>query len=157
MRWLGYLCAAVLVTGCALGDVDADGPDTMVGLTETQLVGTWIPESGSGYLSFSSDGTVTVSGMPFAWFRDEFATLPPTSLVDGTGTWTVGPDSARSDDLPDLVLFGVDELAGAPIKFGLQLHAQCDGSRVILSGGATPLAKDGLGVHAAQITSHWHA
>jgi len=145
VRWLGYLCAAVLIAGCALGDVASTAPDITVGLTETQLAGTWVPESGPGYLSFSADGTVAISGMPFSWFRDEFATPPAGSaLVDGSGTWTIGLDRARSDGLADMVLLGVEELGDTAIKFALPLYAECDGSHVVLAGGAAPLTKDGI-------------
>jgi hypothetical protein len=81
--------------------------------------------------------------MPFTWFRDEVDPALST-LVDGSGGWTIGPNPFQSDDLIDRVDLGVDRLALSSINESLPLDAQCDGSRVFLAGGTVALYKDGL-------------
>src|SRR5262249_34278462 len=141
MRWrTGVLTvvAMAVASGCAFGDIDAGGPDTRVGLTPTQVVGTWTVSQGGGSVTFEPDGTFTATGIP----ATDFAVLPPSTSgkVDGTGTWTLGPNEAQNDQLPDLVdlVFRTIDRSGIG-GMNMPLDAQCDGANVFLSFGHTSL------------------
>jgi hypothetical protein len=146
MRWRTSLLTVVMAataSGCAFGDINPGGPDTRFGLTTTQVVGTWTVSQGSGSVTFEQGGTFTATGIPATAFE---GLLPDSSgTVNGTGTWTLGPNHVQDDQLPDLVDLEFrtidDSESGGP---DVPLDAQCDGTNVFLAFGNIGLLKDGL-------------
>lgn len=146
MRWrttLLTLVVAATASGCSFGDIDPLGPDSRVGLTSTQVVGTWTVSQGSGSVTFEQDGTFTATGIPVTAFGGLLKDR--SGNVNGTGTWTLGPNHVQSDLLPDLVDTVFRTIDGSKIGgMDMPLDSQCDGKNVFLAFGNIGLVKDGL-------------
>lgn len=125
-----------------MGDINPGGPDTRVGLTTTQVVGTWTVAQGSGTVTREQDGTFTATGPPAGAFGE---LLPgSTGAVDGAGTWTLGRNHGQDDDLQDLVDLGFRTIDGSDNAIDMPTPSHCDGANVFLEFGNTGLIKSGL-------------
>jgi hypothetical protein len=146
MRWRTSLLAAVaavMASGCAFGDINPGGPDTRVAMTTAQVVGTWTVSQGSGSVTFQQDGTFTATGIPVTAFEGLLS--DSSGAVNGTGTWTLGPNHVQDDQLPDLVDLVFRTIDGSERGgIDMPLDAQCDGTKVFLAFGNIGLVKDGL-------------
>jgi hypothetical protein len=145
MRWRSGLLAVVVAvaSGCALGDINPGGPDARVGLTRTQVVGTWTVSHAGGSVTFKQDGSLTATGLPATAFHDSLA--DSSGNVDGTGTWTLGPNNVQSDQLPDLVDVVFRTIDGSATGgIDMPLDSQCDGANVLLVLDSFALVKNGL-------------
>ncbi len=139
------MAAIVVLSGCALGDINPFGPDQTVAVTAATITGTWTVSGGTGTVTFEPDGTFIATGLPSSAFNPHSTDVESAS---GTGTWMLSPGHPEESQVIDLVDLTFETITTSE-AWGMDMpfDAVCDGSNVRLvdrNYDSVSLLKDGL-------------
>jgi hypothetical protein len=133
--WWGLAATAVILAGCFAGGASSTAEP--VGMTESDLVGTWQDRSGA-VIVFDQDGDFTATNLPYQEFPKFEGVLPPgfepeADQLPASGWWSLSPPLGAPSG-PDIsVDLHVRELAGHPSATGLHLRSEKDGANTVLT------------------------
>jgi hypothetical protein len=141
---------ALATTSCAF--TSDGGPDTRVGLSDDDVRGVWLGDSGEN-ITFATDGTYITRNIPTKYFSDFLDTSGFNQYTtDGSGAWQLTANRFDPQGPLDLVDTTFDRVGNSAVSIDFPLDVQCYKGRVVLEFAESVLHKDGLDCKVGKLT-----
>jgi hypothetical protein len=127
MLRLAASIAAVLLAGCAMGDL-FNGPPP-VDVTPEQIIGTWEGQDDAGTFTFAADGTLEANDLP----ADALDPIEPTQRWSCTGEWEITTPRGGHGDKGNIIRLHLRDLPSVSGGFSTSLSASKRDDVIVLS------------------------